>query len=45
MTCGGFLFLWNGKPPREWANYEEGITAPIDGTLEKFPGVSVKHLI
>ena len=35
----------DGKPPRGWNDYEEGLTAPIDGPLDKFPGVTVKHLI
>lgn len=35
----------NEKPPRGWDDYEEGITAPTDGPLEEFPGVTVKHLV
>jgi len=35
----------DNKPPRGWEDYEGGITAPIDGPLDKFPGVTVKHLI
>lgn len=35
----------NEKPPRGWNDYEEGVTAPIDGPLKAFPGVTVKHLV
>ena len=33
------------NPPRDWNDYEGGVTAPIDGPLEDFPGVTVKHLV
>ena len=35
----------DGKPPRGWDDYKQGITTPIDGPLEGFPGVTVKHLV
>ena len=33
------------NPPRGWNDYEDGVTAPIDGPLPDFPGVMVKHII
>jgi len=33
------------NPPRGWDDYEAGVTAPIDGPLSDFPGVTVKHII
>lgn len=33
------------NPPREWKDYESGVTAPIDGPLSDFPGITVKHII
>ncbi len=34
-----------GKPPRSFEDYKEGIAAPADGPLEEHPGVTVMNLL
>ena len=33
------------KPPRSYNDYKEGLTAPIDGRLEGFNGVTVINML
>ena len=35
----------DGKPPRSFSDYADGITAPSDGPLEGFEGVTVKNML
>jgi CRISPR-associated protein Csd2 len=35
----------NGKPPRSFDDYKNGFSAPADGPLKGFAGITVKHML